>query len=132
MGKRWTEHDGVTEWADCRKCGAHIDPVTDAAAPPHAEGWDGGCYICGAGPDDVGLLADDDSEIAVEAERLGLSMYGVRVRGSLTLLQPDDSGVPWDVTVSTTRLVARMRNAAAGVTWSKLALYDPEEADELD
>jgi hypothetical protein len=44
-------HDGVTEWADCAECGAHLDPT----APGAPAEWDGGCYCCGAPPDRVGL-----------------------------------------------------------------------------
>lgn len=51
--RAWSRHDGVTEWADCSRCGAHLDPVSDASAPGHD--WDGGCYICGAPPSEVGL-----------------------------------------------------------------------------
>lgn len=38
------EHDGITEWADCPRCGAHLDPVGDQRAP---EDWGGECWICG-------------------------------------------------------------------------------------
>ena len=52
---QYKPHDGVTEWADCLDCGAHLDPATDAKAPSP---WDGSCYHCGAPAERVGLLAD--------------------------------------------------------------------------
>lgn len=54
----WQPHDGVTEWADCRRCGRHLDPVNDAKAPRHEREWewDGSCYYCGAPPSEVGMI----------------------------------------------------------------------------
>ena len=50
-------HDGVTEWADCSACGAHLDPVNDSDALAE---WDGGCYKCGAPAARVGLRVTAD------------------------------------------------------------------------
>ena len=47
------EHDGVTEWADCAECGAHLDPASDASTPGRE--WDGSCYLCGAASERVGM-----------------------------------------------------------------------------
>lgn len=48
----WRPHDGVSEWGDCRKCGAHLDGASDNGEMTA----DGGCEVCGAGPEDVGLV----------------------------------------------------------------------------
>jgi len=48
------EHDGVTEWADCAECGAHLDPT----GPDAPAAWDGGCWRCGAPRERVGLRVE--------------------------------------------------------------------------
>lgn len=53
-GRTIVEHDGHTEWADCSRCGAHLDP-TGPDAPAE---WDGGCWHCGAPASEVGLEAE--------------------------------------------------------------------------
>lgn len=50
-GKAIVEHDGMTEWADCSVCGAHLD----GASPDAPDDWDGACWECGAVADRVGL-----------------------------------------------------------------------------
>ena len=54
-GRLILRHDGVTEWADCSVCGAHLDGMS-LLAP---EDWDGSCWVCGAGRALVGLRAPD-------------------------------------------------------------------------
>jgi len=56
------EHDGVTEWADCAECGAHLDPVSDASTPGRE--WDGSCYLCGAASERVGMRRECAAQIA--------------------------------------------------------------------
>lgn len=54
-GRTIIAHDGVTEWADCSVCGAHLDGASDEAP----KDWDGSCWKCGAPPEKVGLEAKE-------------------------------------------------------------------------
>ena len=62
QGETVYEHDGITEWADCALCGAHLDYASDSAvesAEAREISAEGGCYVCGAGAALVGLLHEE-------------------------------------------------------------------------
>jgi len=57
----WLVHDGITEWGDCSRCGAHLDGAS-LQAPLD---WDGGCWRCGAPPEEVGLAVEEAKYSAI-------------------------------------------------------------------
>jgi hypothetical protein len=65
-GRTVYEHDGITEWWDCSSCGALIDGASDEARA------DGGCHLCGAPPEQCGLVETGGETLAQADDHAGI------------------------------------------------------------